>query len=476
MSRITVYQIPSSETEYLLRELDQPYYWNPAHTHLQKWELAYLPTEIEVIADPLLVTQHLRGDVVLDGLLGDGFSSRLTYQIINAFRERRDQSLYLLGERFDCPHDLFPFVDTKTWPLPNTLEVAAFLREHNAYTDAVHRSALGLHKGELANVLEMYRTLADEDLAQKISDYKINKLQGRGITVVPRPDCKAAGMDVLDGIIAEIQDLMKPEAFEAGVQFPKGSILIGPPGTGKSLFAKSIASRLGIPLLCADWTGLISPVPGESEANLRLLLQSAEASAPCVLMWDDYDKAFASADLAKDTGVEKKLAGMLLTWLQDRMASVYTVVTLNRINQIPPELRRRFDRTVFVDLPHEGARYDVFCIHLKKYTDSLPDWSQRDWKILISEFGECTPDEIGKTVYLAAVHSYRAGRPKVITLDDLLYQRKQFTPANIANPAQIESIRNNSKFAIKASSRDRSTWRVERDPMFDNLLGEEVDE
>ena len=476
MSRITLYQIPSSETEYLLQQLNQPFYWNPAHTHLQKWESDYIPTQIEVSSDPLLASQHLRGDVVLDGLLVERFSSKLTYQLINAFRERRDQALYLLGDRFDCPHDLFPFVETKTWPLPNTLEVAAFLRERDAYSDIVHRSALGLHKGELANVLERYGSLADEHLAQTISDYKINKLQGRGITVVPKPDCNPAGMDVLDGIIAEIQDLMKPEAFEAGLQFPKGSILIGPPGTGKSLFANSIASRLGIPLLCVDWTGLVSPVPGESEANLRLLLQSAEASAPCVLRLDDYDKAFASADLTKDTGVEKKLAGMLLTWLQDRTASVYTVVTLNRINQIPPELRRRFDRTVFVDLPHEGARHDVFCIHLQKYIGSVPDWSQRDWKILISEFGECTPDEIGKTVYLAAVRSFRQGRAREITLDDLLYQRKQFTPANIANPAQIQAIRNNSKFAIKASSSDRSTWRVERDPMFDNLLGEEVSE
>ncbi|MGA7953452.1 MAG: AAA family ATPase [Gloeobacterales cyanobacterium] len=296
MSRITLYQIPSSETEYLLQDLSQPYYWNPAHTHLQRWELGYVPTEIEVTSDPLLVTQHLLGDVVLDGLLVDGFSSKLGYQIINAHRERRDQSLFILGDRFDCPHDLFPFVDIKTWPLPNTLEVADFLHERDAYSDAVHRAAVGLYKGELSNVLEMYGALTDEAIAQAIADYKIKKLQGRGITVVPKPDCSAAGMDILDGIIEEIQDLMKPEAFEAGVQFPKGTILIGPPGTGKSLFAKSIASRLGLPLLCADWTGLISPVPGESESNLQLLLQSAVASAPCVLMWDDYDKAFASAD------------------------------------------------------------------------------------------------------------------------------------------------------------------------------------
>jgi ATPase family associated with various cellular activities (AAA) len=471
VSRIVLYQVPASEIEFFLEELNSPYYWNPAHQTLLKWESGWTLTDIEVIEDPLNAIQNLPGDIVLDGLLDDGIDSVLSHQIVNAYRQQRPQSLYLVGDRVECTHKLFPFVEIEEWGLPDSAAISAYLKQRELYCDVVHRAALGLHFGELSNVFEMFADLEGEVLAQAISDYKIRKLQGRGITVVPKPDCAVAGMDILDGILAELKDLMKPEAFEAGLQFPKGTILIGAPGVGKSLFAKSISSQLNIPLLCADWAGLISPIPGESEANLRLLLRSAEASAPCVLMWDDYDKAFASSDLSKDTGVEKKLAGMLLTWLQDRTASVYTVVTLNRINQIPPELRRRFDRTIFVDLPHEGARHGIFCIHLEKYTGSVPDWSDRDWKILISEFGECTPDEIGKAVYLAAVRSYRQGRARDITIDDLLYQRKQFKPANIANPAQIQSIRNNSKFALKASSEDNSQWRVEPDPIFKGMLG-----
>lgn len=471
MSRIVLYQIPPSEIEVLLQELDLPFYWNPAHSHLMRWDVGLTTTEVVINCDPLSAISDLCGDIVLDGLLDDGIDSKLCYQIANCYRQNRNQALYLVGNRFDCPRQLLPFVDVKQWPLPNTLAISRFLRDSNALSDAVHRASLGLHFGELTNLLKKFASLDDEGLAQAITGYKIQKLQSRGISVIPNPDCYAAGMDVLDGILAEITDLLKPEAFAAGLHFPKGTILIGPPGTGKSLFAKSMASRLGLPMICADWVGLVSPIPGESEANLRALLQSAETSAPCVLLWDDYDKAFASADFSKDSGVEKKLAGMLLTWLQDRTASVYTVVTLNRINQIPPELRRRFDRTIFVDLPHEGARHDIFCVHLQKYCGVIPGWSDRDWKILISEYGECTPDEIGKAVYLAAVRSYREGKAKQITIDDLLYQRKQFTPANIANPAQIQKIRNSSKFALKASSDDRSKWRIEPDPLFASMLG-----
>ncbi len=471
MTNIVLYQIPSSEIEFLLQQLNHPYYWNPAHSHLMRWDLGLTATDMAITSNPLSEIADLTGNIVLDGLLDDGIHSRLTHQIVNAFREQRNQTLYLVGDRFDCPHKLFPFVNILQWQLPDSAAIANFLKQKGIYCDALYRASLGLYIGELNNVLQMYANLQGEGLASVISDYKIRKLQGRGITVVPQPDCHAAGMDVLDGILAEITDLLKLEAYEAGLQFPRGTILIGPPGTGKSLFAKSAASRLGLPLLCADWAGLISPIPGESVANLRTLLQSAEASAPCILFWDDYDKAFASADLSKDAGEEKKLAGMLLTWLQDRTAPVYTIVTLNRINQIPPELKRRFDRTIFVDLPHEGARHDIFGIHLLKYCGAIPNWSDRDWKILISEYGECTPDEIGKAVYLAAVRSYRQGRTRQITIDDLLYQRKQFTPANIANPAQIQSIRNNSKFALKASSDDRSKWRVEPDPIFKTMLG-----
>jgi hypothetical protein len=313
LSDIVLYQIPSSEIDFLLQELERPYYWNPAHSHLMRWDLRLTATDIAITSDPLAEIADLPGDIVLDGLLDDGIDSKLCHQIVNAFREQRNQTLYLVGDRFDCPPKLFPFVNIKQWQLPNSVAITDFLRQAGVFSDAVYRASLGLYIGELNNVLKMYADFQGEVLAREIADYKVRKLQGRGITVVPEPDCHAAGMDVLDGILAEITDLLKPEAYEAGLQFPRGTILIGPPGTGKSLFAKSAASRLGLPLLCADWAGLISPVPGESVANFKALLQSAEASAPCLLFWDDYDKAFASADLSKDTGEEKKLAGMLLT-------------------------------------------------------------------------------------------------------------------------------------------------------------------
>lgn len=245
MTNIVLYQIPSSEIEFLCQRLNRPYYWNPAYSHLMRWDLCLTATDMAIASNPLSEIADLPGDIILDGLLDDGINSKLCHQIVNAFREQRNQTLYLVGDRFDCPHKLFPFVNIKQWQLPDCAKIANFLKQKNVYCDAVYRAALGLYIGELNNVLQMYADFQGEVLASAISDYKIRKLQGRGITVVPQPDCHAAGMDVLDGILAEITDLLKPEADAAGLQFPRGTILIGPPGTGKSLFAKSAASRLG---------------------------------------------------------------------------------------------------------------------------------------------------------------------------------------------------------------------------------------
>ena len=245
MTNIVLYQIPSSELGFLCQQFNHPYYWNPAHSHLMRWDLGLTATDITITTNPLTEIADLPGDIILDGLLDDGIDSKLCHQIVNAFREQRNQTLYLVGDRFDCPHKLFPFVNILQWQLPDSVTIANFLKQKNIYCDALYRASLGLYIGELNNVLQMYANLQGEGLASAISDYKIRKLQGRGITVVPQPDCPAAGMDVLDGILAEITDLLKPEAEIAGLQFPRGTILIGPPGTGKSLFAKSAASRLG---------------------------------------------------------------------------------------------------------------------------------------------------------------------------------------------------------------------------------------
>ena len=462
-----LYKIPLSEIPFLLNQLGQAYYWVPASSKLLHWDGHLEQTEHEVGDDPLSTLPEfpITGTIVVNGILDQGITAKVVHQICYASLRSINQRWILTMPKGDIPPDLAPFVEPKTWTLPTTIEVSDYLKAKGIYSERLLRACLGLYQGELEMALR-----DAEDIEDAVSRYKRRKLQSRGIMHIPQPDCLAVGCENIITLIDKVGKSLLPEAEVAGLPFPKGIIMMGPPGTGKSLGAKTAATRLGVPLICADWGGLISPEPGQSEENMRALIETAEATAPCILFFDDFDKAFASADLSQENGTEKRLAGYLLTWLQERTARVFCIVTCNRITHLPPELKRRFDWQVFVDLPHEGSRFEIFKVHLARFCGAVPEWELYDWKRLINEYNECTPDEIAKAVHQAAFNAFERGTPRQVSLEDLLEQRLMFTPANLANPEQIEAIRLNSRYAMKAASDDNSVFRVESVDAFKSLL------
>jgi len=152
----------------------------------------------------------------------------------------------------------------------------------------------------------------------------------------------------------------------AGLDPPKGILLLGVQGCGKSLAAKATANALGLPLLRLDFGTLYNKYHGETERNLREALSTAEVLSPCVLWLDEIEKGVAIQ--GSDTGTSQRLLGSLLTWMAERTATVLMVATANNIKALPPELIRkgRFDEIFFVDLPADAHRAEVFEIHLKK--------------------------------------------------------------------------------------------------------------
>jgi hypothetical protein len=156
-----------------------------------------------------------------------------------------------------------------------------------------------------------------------------------------------------------------------GLDAPKGVLLLGVQGCGKSLAARAAAGVLGVPLVRLDFGALYSKWHGESEKNLRESLQSAEALAPCVLWLDEIEKALSSGD--GDSGTSRRVLGAFLTWLAEQRARVFIVATANDITALPPELVRkgRFDEIFFVDLPSPAARREILEIHCKKRSVAL---------------------------------------------------------------------------------------------------------
>lgn len=147
---------------------------------------------------------------------------------------------------------------------------------------------------------------------------------------------------------------------------PKGMLLVGVQGCGKSLAAKAVAGTWGVPLLRLDMGGLYNKYLGESEKSMREALAHAEALAPCVLWVDEIEKAIQSGN--DDTGTSNRMLGTLLTWMAENRARVFVVATSNDIQKLPPELMRkgRLDEIFFVDLPEPDARKTIFSLHLEK--------------------------------------------------------------------------------------------------------------
>src|SRR5690606_30577026 len=147
---------------------------------------------------------------------------------------------------------------------------------------------------------------------------------------------------------------------------PKGLLLLGVQGGGKSLAARAVAGLWGLPLLRLDFAALYNKFIGETEKNLREALQQADSMAPCVLWIDEIEKGLAGKN--GDEGTSRRILGTLLTWMAERRSRVFLVATANAIADLPPELLRkgRVDELFFVDLPEAAVRETIFSIHLQK--------------------------------------------------------------------------------------------------------------
>lgn len=153
-----------------------------------------------------------------------------------------------------------------------------------------------------------------------------------------------------------------------GVEPPRGVLLLGVQGSGKSLAAKAVAGSWGLPLARLDFGVLYNKFHGETERNLREALKQAEAMNPCVLWIDEIEKGLAEDGGGGDGGVSRRVLGTLLTWMAEHKSRVFLVATANDVSQLPPELMRkgRLDEIFFVDLPEEPVRAEIFRIHLRK--------------------------------------------------------------------------------------------------------------
>ncbi len=212
-------------------------------------------------------------------------------------------------------------------------------------------------------------------------------------------------------------------AAQFGLEFPRGVLLVGVPGCGKSLCAKAVAAAWALPLVRLDPGVLYNKYIGETERNLRKVLTAARRFAPMVLWVDEIEKAFAAGGDG-DGGTSQRVLGTFLSWLQEHRGDVFLVATANDVQRLPPELLRkgRFDEIFFVDLPDEASRAVIFGIHLRKRKQEPDDF---DLALLARECEGYSGSELEQIVVSALYTAYAANVPLT---DDLLLQEARQTP------------------------------------------------
>jgi len=282
--------------------------------------------------------------------------------------------------------------------------------------DKIVRSGLGLTRDEFDTALAMCRvefSTIDGRAATEVAKQKREIVKKSGLleyvdTMVSISD--VGGLDNLKHWLERRQRAFSQQAIDFGLSTPKGVILAGISGCGKSLTAKAIANMLELPLLRLDIGSLMNQYVGQSEANVSAAIRVVEAASPAVLFIDEMEKALAGGGSGQEShGTTTRIRGKLLTWLQERTSHVFVVGTVNNISALPPELLRkgRFDEIFFVDLPIHDERESIFRIHIKKRNR---DVSQFNVNILARLTDGFNGAEIEQAIESAMYEAYFHGR------------------------------------------------------------------
>lgn len=235
-------------------------------------------------------------------------------------------------------------------------------------------------------------------------------------------------------------------ATEYGLPAPKGLLLTGIPGCGKSLIAKAVSSLWQLPLLKLDMGKIFSGLVGSSEENMRKAIETAEAISPAILWIDEIEKGLSGTNATGDSGTSTRIFGTLLTWMQEKTKPVFVVATANNIQALPPELLRkgRFDEIFFVDLPTKKEREEIFKIHIEKRLHSEKvkgNLVVND--ALLSELADLSEGFIGAEIEQAVISGlFEAfSEKRSLRKEDIEKAIKQTIPLSITQAEQIRALR-----------------------------------
>ncbi|MCC6993099.1 MAG: AAA family ATPase [Deltaproteobacteria bacterium] len=388
--------------------------------------------------------------------------------IASAFK-RTKKTVIILSPVQKVPAELEKELSILDWDLPNRRDLEGLMKEmmpnvpeanraaiqdDRAVQDKIIEAALGLTAVEAENVFAKSVVRTKTFDIPTILDEKKHIIRKSGILEYQEAAEKlgdVGGLEILKDWLQKRKHAFTSRARDFGLPLPKGILLIGVPGCGKSLTAKTIGALWQMPLLRLDVGKIFGGLVGSSEENIRKVLKTSEAIAPAVLWLDELEKGFSGTGSSNmsDGGTTSRVFGSFVTWLQEKTTPVFVIATANNVHQLPPELLRkgRFDEIFFVDLPARDERRSIFEIHIKK---KGRDPAQFDLDKLTDASIEFSGAEIEQAVVAALYEAFDAGIE--LNTEGLLASIREIVPLAVTMKENIDNMREWAKTRARVAS------------------------
>ena len=420
--------------------------------------------------DPLVALDHIIDQVEPALFIFKDFHPFLTrnnYAIIRRLKEialhlkNSFKTIVLVSPVMEIPTELDKEITVLNHPLPSKEDLSELLDRiladlkqfkqmeidlDDSSRDRLLQSALGLTLSEAENVFAKIIVKGERLSAENVTEVFAEKQQiirKSGLLeycATSENFAQIGGLAVLKDWLNKRAVAFSSDARAFGLPAPRGILMLGVQGCGKSLCAKAVSNQWQLPLLRFDMGRMFGSLVGSSEENVRRAIAVAESVAPAILWVDEIDKAFAGtqASGATDGGTTARVFGTFLTWLSEKVAPVFVVATANDISQLPPELLRkgRLDEIFFVDLPSPVERREVFEIHITKRGR---DATRFDLQKLVDASADFSGAEIEEAINSALYDAFYARQE--LTFEHVLAALRQTVPLAKTMDQQINGLR-----------------------------------
>jgi len=417
------------------------------------------------------------------------FLTRSNHAVVRRLKEialhlkNSHKTIVLVSPTLEIPTELEKEITVLNFPLPTRDDLSRLLDRiiedlkqfpqvrielDDAGRERFLQASLGLTLGEAENVFAKIIVQSERLSADDVDEVLTEKQQiirKSGLLeyyATSETFNQVGGLSVLKDWLGKRAVALTDQAREFGLPAPRGILMLGVQGCGKSLCAKAVSTQWQLPLLRFDMGRMFGSLVGSSEENIRRAIAVAESVAPAILWVDEIDKAFAGtrSSGSTDGGTTARVFGTFLTWLSEKTAPVFVVATANDISDLPPELLRkgRLDEIFFVDLPSAEERREIFAIHLAKRGR---DPERFDLAPLVASSKDFSGAEIEQAVISALFDAFYAGRE--LETEDVEAELRQTVPLAKTMAEQIDSLRGWAEGRARNASVPRSRERERSD-------------